>query len=261
VEGKIKNLQRCKSIVLVGLDAWYDLPVLALWIHRAVLGGAKLTVLGDRNGLWRSTTTWLKGDPLAHLAEVQPVDGPTALLAHPSLVAQGRGQLEELAKRINATGDTGLVGAPLLGANGRGALEIAPHLARGDVDQVLTSKAILAIGDEAWTNLHAGSFAKVVLATSGPFADVTQVEVVLPMTHAYERQASMINLEGRIQHQEGGASPPDQARADWGIAAELALRLGVAAVGTDSLEAIRASIANAYPTLAEVVHEEVLARA
>jgi NADH-quinone oxidoreductase subunit G len=261
VEGKIKNLQRCKSIVLVGLDAWYDLPVLALWIHRAVLGGAKLTVLGDRNGLWRSTTTWLKGDPLTHLAEVQRVEGPAALLAHPSLVAQGRDQLEELAKRINASGDTGLVGAPLLGANGRGALEIAPHLARGDVDQVLTSKAILAIGDEAWTNLHAGSFAKVVLATSGPFADVSQVEVVLPMTHAYERQASMVNLEGRIQHQEGGASPPDQARADWGIAAELAARLGVAAVGTDSLEEIRQSIANAYPTLAEVVHEEVLARA
>src|SRR5262249_6891165 len=60
LEGKIANLLRCKSIVLVGLDAWDDLPVLALWIRRAVLGGAQLTVLGDRNGLWRSTTTWLK---------------------------------------------------------------------------------------------------------------------------------------------------------------------------------------------------------
>jgi NADH dehydrogenase/NADH:ubiquinone oxidoreductase subunit G len=260
VAGKIKNLLRCKNIVLVGLDAWEELPVLALWIRRAVLNGAKLTVLGDANGLWRSTTTWLKGEPLSHLDEVQPVDGPAAVLAHPLLAAAGRAQLEELASRLGANGDTGLVGAPLLGANGRGALEIAPQIAHGDVDQVLTSKAILAIGDEAWTNLRVGSFASVVLATSGPFEEVPQVAVVLPMTHAYERQASICNLEGRIQHQEGGASPPDQARADWGITAELAARLGVAAAA-DSLEQIRQSIADAHPMLAAVLHEEVLARA
>jgi NADH dehydrogenase/NADH:ubiquinone oxidoreductase subunit G len=261
VEGKIKNLLRCKHIVLVGLDAWQELPVLALWIRRAVSNGAQLTVLGDANGLWSSTTTWLKGDPLSHLAEVKQIDGPAAVLAHPFVAATGRAQLEELATRLGATGDTGLVGAPLLGANGRGALEIAPHIAQGDVDQILTSKAILAIGDEPWTNLRVGSFANVVLATSGPFADVPQVAVVLPMTHAYERQASVCNLEGRIQHQEGGASPPDQARADWGIAAELAARLGVATADACSLEQIRQNIADEHPTLAAVLREEVLAPA
>ncbi|MBV9598664.1 MAG: (2Fe-2S)-binding protein [Chloroflexi bacterium] len=261
VEGKIANLLRCKSIVLVGLDAWEDLPVLALWIHRAVVGGARLTVLGDRNGLWRSTHTWLKGDPLAHLAEVQAIDGSAALLAHPSLVAQGRAQLEELARSIHASGDTGLVGAPLLGANGRGAMEIAPDITRGEADQVLTSTAILAMGDQSWANLRPGSFARIVLANSAPFAEVPQVEVVLPMTHAYERQASICNLEGRVQHQEGGASPPVEARTDWGIAAELAVRLGVGAGGVEGLEQIRASIADEHPMLAGVLREEVLVRA
>jgi len=261
VEGRIAHLPRCKSIVLVGLDAWEDLPVLALWIRRAVSNGARLIVLGDRNGLWRSTTTWLKGEPMAHLSEVQAVEGPAALLAHPSLVAQGRRQLEELAARIGANGDTGLVGAPLLGANARGALEIAPQIAHGDVDQVLTAKAILAIGDEAWTQVRAGSFAKVVLATSGPFVDVPQVEVVLPLAHAYERQGSICNLEGRVQHQEGGASPPALARTDWGVAAELSARLGITLAGADSLEEIRARISDEHPTLAEVVREEVLVRA
>ncbi len=261
VEGKIANLLHCKTIVLVGLDAWDDLPVLALWIRRAVLGGAQLTVLGDRNGLWRSTTTWLKGDPLAQLDQLQATDGPAAVLAHPSLVAQGRSRLEALAARLGATGETGLVGAPWLGANARGAMEIAPEIASGDVDQVLTAKALLAIGDEAWASLRAGSFAKVVLATSGAFADVPQVDVVLPMAHAYERQASVCNLEGRVQHQEGGASPPAHARTDWGIAAELATRLSVAAAGADSLDRIRARIASEHPALAEVIHEEVLARA
>ena len=259
VEGKIENLARCKTIVLVGLDAWEDLPVLALWIRKAVIGGAKLTVLGDRNGLWRNTTTWLKGDPLAHLSEVETsgVAQPAALLAHPSLIAAGRAKLEALAKALGATGETGLIGAPLLGANGRGALELAPDIASGDVDQVLTAKALLAIGTGPWAELNAGSFARVVLATDNEVPDDPRIDVVLPMAHAYERQASIVNLEGRVQHQEGGASHPPRARTDWGILCELVARLGVD-VPADQLETIRARIAAENPALADVVREEAL---
>jgi NADH-quinone oxidoreductase subunit G len=258
VEGKIENLARCKAIVLVGLDAWEDLPVLALWIRRAVVSGARLTVLGDRNGLWRNTAAWLKGDPLTHLDEVQPGDGPVAVLVHPALVAGRRPQLEALARRLGASSETGLVGAPLLGANGRGALELAPELARADADQILTSKALLAIGDEDWSQVHVGSFARVVLATSSAVPPDGPFDVVLPMTHAYERQASMLNLDGRIQHQEGGAAPPIQARTDWGIAVELGVRLGMAVPGGDNLGTIRARIVNEHPNLAEIVPEEAL---
>jgi NADH-quinone oxidoreductase subunit G len=261
VQGQIVNLQRCKTIVLVGLDAWEDLPVLALWIRKAVLAGAKLTVLGDFNGLWRSTRNWLKGDPLTLLSEVDAAEGPAALLAHPALVSRGRAQLEELAVRIGASGDTGLVGAPLLGANGRGALELAPELARGDVDRVSTSTALLAFGDEAWDQLRFGTFGRAVLATSGPVPDDAHIDVVLPLTHAYERQASLCNLEGRVQHQEGGAAPPSQARTDWGVAAELGVRLGITIPGADNLLAIRQRIADEHPNLAEVLRqEELLAR-
>jgi NADH-quinone oxidoreductase subunit G len=258
VEGKIENVQRCKTIVLVGLDAWQDLPVLALWIRRAVLGGARLTVTGDRNGLWRNTATWLKGDPLAQLDAIQGGDGPSAVLAHPELVAGGRAQLEALAARLGASGEMGLVGAPLLGANGQGALELAPEIARGDVDQVLTSKTLLAIGDADWSELHAGSFARIVLATSSAVPDDQHIDVVLPTAHAYERQASMLNLEGRLQHQEGGASPPIHARTDWGIAAELGIRLGMSVPGGDNLETIRGHIADDHPRLAAVVEQGAL---
>jgi NADH-quinone oxidoreductase subunit G len=256
VEGTIQNLAHSKSIVLVGLDVWNDLPVLALWIRKAILAGGKLTVLGDRNGLWRNTANWIKGNPLDHLSEVEAVDGATTLLVHPSLVATGRAAFEELARRIAARGDTGMIGAPLLGANGRGAAELAPDLARGDVDQVLTSKAVLAFGDEAWTDLKVGSFARVVVATSGPVPEAQPIEVVLPLAHAYERQATVINLEGRVQHQEGGASPPMYARSDWDIAAEIASRLGITVPA--GLEAIRRQIASDYPPLGEVVREEEL---
>jgi NADH-quinone oxidoreductase subunit G len=257
VEGKIEHIPHCKSIVLVGLDAWEDLPILALWIRRAVLAGAKLTVLGDRNGLWRNTTTWLKGDPIAQLSEIPDGEGPSVLLAHPSLVAAARQGLQALASRIGANAETGLVGAPLLGSNGRGALELAPEIAAGDVDQVLTSTALLAMGDEAWAELRAGSFARIVLATSGPVPDDTRIDVVLPTSHAYERQASVCNLEARVQHQEGGAAPPVHARTDWGIAAELGARLGIS-VPANNLEAIRDRIVADHPNLADVQREEVL---
>ena len=255
VRGRIQNLARCKSIVLVGLDAWNELPVLALWIRKAVLSGASLTVLGDANGLWRSTKTWLKGDPLSHLSDVAVGDGPVALLAHPSLLARGRTDLEALAAKLGANGDTGMVGAPLLGANGRGAQEIAPDLAGGDVDQALTSKTIFLFGDEPWWELRVGSFARLVLATSGAVPEADNVDVVLPMAHAYERQGTIVNLEGRVQHQEGGAAPSPHARADWQIAAELAAKLGQT---VPDLDEVRRQIASEHSNLAEVVREEGL---
>jgi NADH-quinone oxidoreductase subunit G len=258
VQGRIENLQRCRSIVLIGLDAWNDLPILALWIRKVVLAGAKLVVLGDRNGLWRNTTNWLKGDPLAHLDEVVATEGPAAVLAHPSLVATARARLERLANRLGANGDTGLVGAPLLGANGRGAVELAPGIASGEVEHVLTSKALLAIGDEPWSELRAGSFARLVLATSQTVPDDPRIDVVLPIAHAYERQASIINLEGRLQHQEGGAAPPTHARTDWGVVAELGSRLGVNLPPSDDLEQIRTRLVGAHPQFADVLREEAL---
>jgi hypothetical protein len=251
VEGSIENLARCKAIVLVGLDVWNELPILALWIRKAVVNGATLVVLGDENGLWRNTTHWLKGDPLELAKSLSTGSSPTvdalrgqtpaALLAHPSLVERGRAELEALATAIGADGASGLRGAPLLGANGRGASDLAPDVARGSTDQVIASSAILAIGDEDWAVMPTGSFARLILATSQPSpVDDPRVDVVLPMAHAYERQATITNLEGRVQHQEGGASPIAHARADWSIVASLAGYLGIGASTREEAFAARA---------------------
>src|SRR5207247_3502119 len=108
-------------------------------------------------------------------------------------------------------------GAPWLGAHGAGAALLAPELVRGDAKRVLASSSLFAIGDEAWADLQTGSFARVILATSQAVPDDARIDVVLPMAHAYERQATLINLEGRLQHQEAGAAPPAHARTDWNI--------------------------------------------
>ena len=260
VEGTIENLARCKRIVLVGLDAWTDLPILALWIRKAVQAGARLVVLGDRNGLWRSTTAWLKGDPLSHVTEAANTlqgDGPAAVLAHPSLVARGLTQLQGLANALGANGGTGMLGAPALAANGRGALDVAPDVARTDADQVLTSKALLAIGDEQWSELHAGSFARLILASSQPLHDDPRIDVLLPMAHAYERQGTITNLEGRVQRQEGGAAPPAHARAEWSVVGAIAQQLGIPGCPGE-LHSIRSLLADEHPALSEVLREEAL---
>jgi NADH-quinone oxidoreductase subunit G len=259
IDGTIDNLLRCRSIVLVGLDVWNDLPVLALWIRKAVQSGARLVVLGEENGLWRDTATWLRGEPLSQIASIPDgLEAPAALLVHPSLVADGRSKLEALARTIGANGETGMLGAPILGANGRGAQELAPDLIRISPDRVLASSAILAIGDEPWADVPTGSFARLILATSQPVPDDPRVDVVMPMAHAYERQATMVNLEGRPQLQEGGAAPPPHSRADWGIVAHVAQRLGLPGPSPDNLDVIRSFIADEHPWLADALPQQVL---
>src|SRR5262249_37311309 len=270
VDGQIHSLLSCKSIVVVGLDVWNDLPVLALWMRKAVNGGAKLVVLGEHNGLWRATSHWLRGDPRAlipkftealtgskkadpdMLAAAATMRGalPSALLVHPAL---DRAAIESLAAALDVNPNTGLVGAPLLGANGRGAQDFAPAIARGSAERVLERATVLAIGDEAWERLTAK---RLIVASSRWLEDRPGLEVVLPIAHPYERQGSITNLEGRVQLQEGGAAPPPHARADWGLLGALAYALGLPA--PDQLKQIRVEMAEQRPEVADMLRKEVL---
>jgi NADH dehydrogenase/NADH:ubiquinone oxidoreductase subunit G len=171
-------------------------------------------------------------------------------------VADAHEVLASLTKALGANAETGLCGAPLLSANGRGVHDFAPDVLAGDLARVLAAQALFAIGDEPWNDLPAPS-ARLVLATSRPVSDEDpRIEVLLPMAHAYERQASVTNLEGRVQQQEGGAAPPPHARPDWGIVADVASRLGIPA--SDNLSIVRARMAEQRPELAPALTLESL---
>jgi NADH-quinone oxidoreductase subunit G len=60
--GKIADLPSCKTVVLVGFDPWVELPVLALWLRKAVMNGGTLLAIGPDNGLYRDTAHWLRVD-------------------------------------------------------------------------------------------------------------------------------------------------------------------------------------------------------
>lgn len=297
VQGSIANLAACKAVVLVGLDVWNELPVLALWMHQAVsTRGATLVVVNAANGMAADTAHWLRApsgweaDVAAALAEAvdgQPArgvgditaehvfsaatalrapggTGPAALLVGAGVVSPeaARASLERLARGIGATAETGLVGAPSTAANGRGASDLAPSLADGDAAEVLGRaragqvSSLLLFGDEAWAEVDTGH-ARLVLATSRPVPveDDPRVDVVLPIAHPYERQGSITNLEGRVQLQEGGATPPRQARPDWAVASLLLDHAGISIPDLDGrpgrLADIRLAMAAAGGPLAE----------
>ena len=161
-QGTVFSIARSKSILVVGVDPWRELPLLALWIRRATapssssLGtpvgfplvpgqsGANLVVVHDQNGLERDTLHWVKAGAtdlkgkLAELLEGLQGRGPLAAVAAaldeaPATLLVGAGVandpearplLHKLAAAIGATGEGGLVGAPEPYANARGAHEI-----------------------------------------------------------------------------------------------------------------------------------------
>jgi NADH-quinone oxidoreductase subunit G len=67
--GSLAGLSSSKSVVVVGVDPWSEIPMLALAIRRAVVpftrdgissgGGGKLVVVAAENGLARDSAAWL----------------------------------------------------------------------------------------------------------------------------------------------------------------------------------------------------------
>jgi NADH-quinone oxidoreductase subunit G len=159
-KGTIAGIAKAKSIVVVGLDPWTEIPMLALWIHRAVAqtaagpGGASLVALDEKNGLFRDTKHWVKA-PRAELraklkelvdalegngsAEMKKVAAdltgkPSAVLVGTQLALDPEAAplLEKLYALLGADGSAGLVGAPSAFVNGRGAQLVLKDAAQVD---------------------------------------------------------------------------------------------------------------------------------
>jgi NADH dehydrogenase/NADH:ubiquinone oxidoreductase subunit G len=276
MKGAFSSLMGCRVIVLVGLDAWQELPILALWIRRAVQAGARLVVIGPDNGLARETAHWIRVAAGAEGAAVHDLltdvtgvsseqnvpDGtlaavldarPVAVLVGPRLASDARASAEiaTLAERLGAVSDNAPSGLLMTGANDRGAHDLAPGVSLPASDE----RATVAFGavkdvDSTITAGWRASGDQDALPT-----------VVLPLTHPYEQDGSFTNLEGRVQTFRSAARAPGQARPDWEVAALLALRLGVDVPVT--LAGIRAEIAAHVAAYADVfpLGEEELAHA
>lgn len=228
VQGKISNVPFAKKIVLLGFDPWTELPVLALWLRKAAQAGGSIVAIGDKNGLFRDTSAWLQvedakvAETAAHLlaaltggdlaakapdavraaAQKLGQTGPAIVLLHPDL-AQDQKLLflaQQLAQQLGADAATGMLGAPSLGANARGAQDLAPEIANAVVESTgLTG--ILLLGAE---QLIPPSGAKLIVATARAVEPRSDIEVVLPMLHAYETTGTYTNFAGQQQALQAG---------------------------------------------------------
>ena len=281
-KGTIASIARSKTVVVIGLDIWTELPMLALWIHRAVAptasgpGGATLVVVNETNGpayggMARDAKRFVRVEAsssgannlrarLADLvADVEKGTGaaidlkarPTTLLFSEALARdpEARPLLEKLAALLEADGSGGLVGAPSLFANGRGAGDLVKGRALKGAD------ALVVAGD---ADVDAGRarvvwLANHVLADSASWTkDVPDfVDVVLPTAHPYEQAGSFTNLEGRVQAFDAAGVAPGNARADWDALAALATELG-ASLPTGDVQRLREQLAAAMPVFKNI---------
>ena len=251
VQGRIQNLARCKRIVDLGCDPWNTLPVLALWLRKAITNGAGFVVVGASNGLWRDCKHWLQvgNDGLAAMAEdllaalqgqkASPAavaaaatlkgDGPAAVLLGASFAgdARLRAAADAIAKLLGATAETGFVGAPMRGTNARGAATHAADLVRNDV-LAGAPKVVFSFGCDAPVVVPGG---KAIVATAGAVPDSPEVDVVLPLAHAYETEGHFTNLEGQRQHLTAAGHRPADVRMDHDLLRLLAQAAAVPAGG------------------------------
>jgi NADH-quinone oxidoreductase subunit G len=212
VRGSIADLIASKTIILLDLDVWTELPVLALRIREALKQGAKLYFVGAKaNGLRRDTAaSYMTTGALLAALNGSPA-GPVSVL--------GRGA-EDVAQRLEASG---MIGEPPTAANGYAAADLPAARFEADV--------LLLAGNEAWP---VDSSKRTVMLRWTPLPD----GVVLPIAHPYEQAGTVTNLEGRVQELRPGGRAAGAARADWLVLTDLARALGLSPVHEEEQAAL-----------------------
>lgn len=78
-------------------------------------------------------------------------------------------------------------------------------------------------------------------------------DVILPGAAYTEKNATYVNLEGRVQRTRIATFPPGEAREDWKIIKELALHLGLN-IGVNSVQELRNKMKELAPHFANLDH-------
>jgi NADH-quinone oxidoreductase subunit G len=269
LRGRMEAFVGCKLIVLAGLDPWSELPVMALWLRKAVAAGAKLLAIGPENGLQRDTAHWIKVPAGAEAAAVRQLMTDSTSMATQQNVPESLGAIlggrpasvvagarvgedpealaavQALAERLYTEFGDAPMGIPSIGANARGLEDLAPELSTS-----AGSSCTLRFGDGV-SGARPMNGESIEVAYRASSSDEGNTVAILPLAHPYEQDASFTNLEGRVQLLRAGSRMPAQALADWDLALKLANRLDVR-VPSD-LAAIRAEIAEAHPQYANAL--------
>jgi NADH-quinone oxidoreductase subunit G len=230
-------------------------PIVDLWIRAARRNGAEILTFGPAG-----TSARPPGDAPAVAREL--ADRRTALgkRLHESeravLVWSGPGGRggADLARLAHACGfhEKSGCGAFFLPAtpNGRAVADAWAAAGDGEARELDHIGLLLISGEEAVANPRVRALAEradAVVAVTMFAEDVRGwTNLVLPGTHALEREGTMVNLEGRAQRVRKASSPPG-GRDDVAWIAELAGRYGVGVTLAEGLPFAEAAERAALP--------------
>jgi NADH-quinone oxidoreductase subunit G len=279
----IDDAANATTVVLVGPDIKEELPVLYLRLRasaeqrRTRIIEVSTHTTGVSRYAWRRVTH-LPGAAPAEVAKAfaDPVVAEQ-LAKGDVVVVAGRGNLAEseavATAAVRAVLDA-VPGARVLPALRRGnvvgALQLGLAPADADHDALATLRLaaegkldlLVLLGADPIDDCPDADLARRALAGAGrvvsidtfPSASTKLADVVLPAAAFAEQSGTTTNIEGRVTRVTQKVTAHGTSRADWMIAAELALLLGHD-IGVTSPEGGTAAIAAGVPAFAPVTTE------
>ncbi|HET7481952.1 MAG TPA: NADH-quinone oxidoreductase subunit NuoG [Actinomycetota bacterium] len=249
------DLVNARSIVYVGPDPKETLPVLYLRLRNATVErGAKLITVSPRrtslDSLAEHSIRCAPGDEGKALAAFDELDGPTVVVWGPSSPGRDESEVASDIARFAASIDAGvLICVPHSGSQGALDMGLHPQLDPGAVPADSSGKdtraileaaaageldALLVFGADPIADFPDAELARKALSSDVfvavtelfPTETVSYADVVLPVAAYAEREATLTNLERRLQKLEPVVSPPGTARPVWDICASIATSAG-----------------------------------
>ncbi len=279
--GAIADLDTVEMILVVGVDAVAEVPVLHLRLRKATEHGANLVLIhANPTGLTQEATTWIQpavrgeadilralatavqGGATPAIATVMPADlAPVVeqwkaaekrmLLVDPALLADPS-VADAVAALLPAAG------GPVVGtANGRGAIDLSILPAGGaDATAMLDGSArvrglIVLGGDPPVDRAET-----LIVFASHLTAAAQQADVVLPIAVATEEAGTLTNFAGRVQRLRRGPAPPGSVEPAWYAVKELAGALGQP-IPVTSPEQVWEAIQQNVPAYVDVTDAEL----
>ncbi|MEO6064281.1 MAG: NADH-quinone oxidoreductase subunit NuoG, partial [Lysobacterales bacterium] len=274
----LADIERANAIFLIGSDPRREQPLLAHRIRKAALHGAKVFVLNavdfgfnfDLSGRFiLAPHAWC--DALAEIEagrvpagcverDVQAMRDAFAAAANAVVIIGDqavqhaesgalRAACEALAGRLGARCNELPQGANAIGLTHVGA---RPGRRGRDATRIVAegAKAVMLYGCEPEDFAQPAQLlrtldaAELVIAFAAFAHDevLARADIVLPIGLLPEIEATLVNVDGRVQRTAAGSALPGEARAGWRVLRALGAQLGLAGFEFTELSELRAQL-------------------
>ena len=268
----IKGIEQADVILLVGANPRKEAAMINARIRKRYLKGglavynigapAELTYPTEQLGTDARILNDIAAEKHAIVATLKAAKNPMVILGASALARADGGAIYSAAKRVAETYATSenwngfnvlhhaasRVGALDLGfvpgANGRNIAEIFDGAGKGDI------KFVYLLGADEFDMALLG---KAFVVYQGHHGDdgAHRADVVLPGAAYTEKEATYVNLEGRVQRTRRAVFPPGEAREDWAVIRMLSDIIGKP-LEYSSLTDVRARMVKIAPHFARV---------